>query len=64
VKLGASKSLFCLAISGGKHIQKLYYVDGNLYQPSQAYNTYHWVIQNGYDSFGDWVEEAAEIVGR
>lgn len=31
---------------------------------SDAYNTYDWVLDDGYNNFGDWVEEAANIAGR
>jgi hypothetical protein len=31
---------------------------------SDAYYTYDWVLDRGYDNFGDWVEEAANIAGR
>lgn len=31
---------------------------------SDTYNTYDWVLDNGYDNFGDWIEEAANVAGR
>lgn len=31
---------------------------------SSIYNTYDWVSDDGYNNFGDWVEEAATIAGR
>lgn len=30
----------------------------------EVYNTYDWKSDNGYDNFGDWVEEAATIYER
>jgi len=49
---------------GDDPLDNVYIVDGKFLRPSKAYNTYSWVLQNGYDNFGDWVEEAAEIAGR
>jgi len=31
---------------------------------SSIYYTYDWVLDEGYENFGDWVEEAAVIAGR
>lgn len=31
---------------------------------TDIFNTYDWVRDDGYNNLGDWVEEAAEIVGR
>jgi len=31
---------------------------------SSIYPTYDWVLDEGYENFGDWVEEAAVIAGR
>jgi len=31
---------------------------------SSIFNTYDWVNDNGRENLGDWVEEAAKIVGR
>ena len=31
---------------------------------SEIYPTYDWVYDNGYENFGDWVEEAAKNAGR
>lgn len=31
---------------------------------SDIFNTYYWKHNNGYQNLGDWVEEAATIVGR
>ena len=31
---------------------------------SEMYNTYDWVIDNGYNNFGDWLEYAAANAGR
>jgi hypothetical protein len=31
---------------------------------SDIFHTYDWVRDDGYENLGDWVEEAAEIVGR
>jgi hypothetical protein len=31
---------------------------------SEIYPVYDWVYDDGYDNFGDWVEEAAKIAGR
>jgi hypothetical protein len=49
---------------GDDPLDDVYIVDGELLRLSKAFNTYSWVLQNGYDNFGDWVEEAAEIAGR
>lgn len=49
---------------GDDPLDAVYRVDGELHRPSKAFNTHSWVLQNGYDNFGDWVEEAAEIAGR
>lgn len=31
---------------------------------SQIYKTYDWINDNGYNNFGNWVEEAAKKAGR
>ncbi len=31
---------------------------------SQLYRTYDWVLDNGYNNFGRWVEDAATAAGR
>jgi len=31
---------------------------------AEIYPTYDWVVDDGYNNFGDWVEKAAERAGR
>ena len=31
---------------------------------SQTYKTYDWVLNDGYNNLGRWVEEAARIAGK
>lgn len=38
--------------------------DGKKIPLSKLYRTYRWFIDNGYDNFSDWVEEAAKKAGR
>ncbi|NLJ39190.1 MAG: TIR domain-containing protein [Candidatus Atribacteria bacterium] len=44
----------------------LYITDeyGNKTYLSELYPTYDWVYNDGYNNFGDWVEEAAKAAGR
>lgn len=39
-------------------------VDGREVRLSTVVHTYDWALDDGYESFGDWVEDAAEQVGR
>ncbi|MCM3762821.1 TIR domain-containing protein [Alkalihalobacillus oceani] len=36
-------------------------VDGKTKKASNVFKTYFWDLDNGYDNFSDWIEEAAEI---
>lgn len=38
--------------------------DGRRVYFPEMYPTYDWVYSKGYDSFGNWVEEAAQKAGR
>jgi len=51
-------------IRGEDPLDELYVVDGDLLRPSKAFNTYDWKLNDGYENFGGWVEEAAKKVGR
>lgn len=36
----------------------------SLYRISETYRVYDWVLQDGYNNFGSWVEIAAQSAGR
>jgi hypothetical protein len=38
--------------------------DGSSLTASNYYNTYDWVLDNGRDNLGEWIEEAADLAGR
>ncbi len=50
----------------GDDILDLYTIeqDGDDVPLNEIYFTYDWVHDNGYEYFGDWIEEAAQIAGR
>ncbi|MGQ9712952.1 MAG: TIR domain-containing protein [Desulfotomaculales bacterium] len=52
--------------SKGKNPFDYFYIDHNSRKVyfSAIYPTYDWVDDNGYESFGDWVEKAAKKAGK
>ena len=50
----------------GDDILGLYTIelDGEDVPLNDVYPTYDWVVDNGYDNIGEWIEEAAQIAGR
>jgi len=38
--------------------------DGREVRLSSLVDTYDWVLDNGYENFADWVEDAAQAAGR
>lgn len=48
----------------GKNPLSRYHYEDTGEQVTDVYNTYDWKFDNGYDNFGDWVEEAARIAER
>ena len=49
---------------GPDPLSAYYTVNGQLHRPSNSFNTHSWKLDNGRDNFGQWVEEAAQTVGR
>ncbi|WP_421536040.1 TIR domain-containing protein [Priestia sp. D3YE.R1] len=43
-----------------------YYVtiDGKIKKSSSVFKTYYWDLDNGYENFSGWIEEAANIAGK
>jgi hypothetical protein len=39
-------------------------VDGKLKKASNYFNTYYWDIDEGYENFSSWIEEAASLAGK
>ncbi|MCH7534881.1 MAG: TIR domain-containing protein [Bacteroidetes bacterium] len=39
-------------------------VNGHASPLSLVYPTYDWLLDNGYNNIGDWVEDVAQIAGR
>lgn len=39
-------------------------VDGKQKKASSVFNTFYWDLDNGYENFSDWIEEAANIASR
>jgi hypothetical protein len=52
--------------SKGKNPFDYFYVErnGKRIYFSEIYPTYDWVNDNGYENFGNWVEEVAKKAGR
>lgn len=40
------------------------FTDGTSRTASNYYNTYDWVLDDGGDNIGSWIEEAAQLAGR
>ena len=64
VRIHNVKDKHGLTDSRGKNPLRKWNIDSTGENLADKYDTYDWVLHNGQDNLGDWIEEAAKIANR